>query len=116
MVSDSVSLGVLLCLATQSCLTLCDPIDSLSMGILQARILELVAMPSSRGSSQPRDRTQIPTLQADSLTTEPPGNAYLWGEKSLNGKIIVCCDIIPSEWSLYLREILLCCLFKQVSL
>ena len=32
---------------------------SLSMGILQARILEWVAMPSSRGSSQPRDRTQV---------------------------------------------------------
>ena len=31
----------------------------LSMGILQARILEWVAMPSSRGSSQPRDRTQV---------------------------------------------------------
>ena len=31
----------------------------LSMGILQARILEWVAMPSSRGSSQPRDHTQI---------------------------------------------------------
>ena len=31
----------------------------LSMGILQARILEWVAMPSSRGSSPPRDRTQV---------------------------------------------------------
>ena len=31
----------------------------LSMGILQARILERVAMPSSRGSSQPRDRPQV---------------------------------------------------------
>ena len=31
----------------------------LSMGILQARILEWIAMPSSRGSSQPRDRTQV---------------------------------------------------------
>ena len=31
----------------------------LSLGILQARILEWVAMPSSRGSSQPRDRTQV---------------------------------------------------------
>ena len=29
------------------------------MGILQARIVELVAMPSSRGSSQPRDETQV---------------------------------------------------------
>ena len=32
---------------------------SLSMGILQARILEWVAMPSSRGSSQLRDQTQV---------------------------------------------------------
>ena len=39
----------------QSCLTLCDPMDC----ILQARILEWVAIPFSRGSSQPRDRTQI---------------------------------------------------------
>ena len=31
----------------------------LSMGILQARILEWVAMPSSRGSSHPRDQTQV---------------------------------------------------------
>ena len=31
----------------------------LSMGILQARILEWVAMPSARGSSQPRDQTQV---------------------------------------------------------
>ena len=31
----------------------------LSMGILQARILEWVAMPSSRGSFQPRDQTQV---------------------------------------------------------
>ena len=51
-------------LAAQSCLTLCDPMDcsppgSLSMGILQERILEWIAMPSSRGSSQPRDRTLV---------------------------------------------------------
>ena len=44
--------------------TLCNPIDgsppgSPVPGILQARILQWVAMPSSRGSSQPRDRTQV---------------------------------------------------------
>ena len=48
----------------QSCLTLCDPMDcsppgSSVHGILQTRILEWVAMPSSRGSSQPRDRTHV---------------------------------------------------------
>ena len=38
---------------------LCDPMDYTVHGILQARTLELVAFPSSRGSSQPRDRTQV---------------------------------------------------------
>ena len=49
---------------TQSCPTLCDPMDgsppgSSVHGILQARILEWVAIPFSRGSSLPRDRTQV---------------------------------------------------------
>ena len=60
-----------LCLVAQSCLNLCNPMDCsptpwtvahqapLSMGILQARILEWVATPSSRGSSQPGDPIQI---------------------------------------------------------
>ena len=39
----------------QSCLTLCDPMDYTAHGILQARILEGVALPFSRESSQPRD-------------------------------------------------------------
>ena len=42
----------------------------LSMGILQARILEWVAMPFSRGSSQPRGRIRPPALQEDSLSFE----------------------------------------------
>ena len=42
----------------QSCLTLCNPIDIVH-GILQARILEWIAVPFSRGSSQPRDLTQV---------------------------------------------------------
>ena len=44
---------------TQSCPTLCDPMDHTVHGILQVRILEWVAFPFSRGSSQPRDRTQV---------------------------------------------------------
>ena len=44
---------------TQLCLTLCDPMDYTVHGILQARILEWVAFPFSRGSSQPRDCTQV---------------------------------------------------------
>ena len=43
----------------QSCPTLCDPMDYTAHGILQARILEWVAFPFSRGSSRPRDQTQV---------------------------------------------------------
>ena len=42
----------------QLCLTLCNPMDT-AHGSLQARILEWVAFPFSRGSSQPKDRTQV---------------------------------------------------------
>ena len=43
-----------------------------SMGILQARMLEWVATPSSRGSSQGQDRTQV-SHTAGRLPSEPPG-------------------------------------------
>ena len=43
---------------TPSCLILCDPMDYTVHKILQARILELVAIPFSSGSSEPRDQTQ----------------------------------------------------------
>ena len=49
---------------TQSCSTLCDPTDYTVHGILQTRILEWVAFPFSRGSSQPRDRTQVSCIAA----------------------------------------------------
>ena len=43
----------------QSSLTLCNPMYYTVHEILQARVLEWVAVPFSRGSSQPRDRTQV---------------------------------------------------------
>ena len=43
----------------QSCPTLCDPLDYIVHGILQARILEWVAFPFSRGSFQPRSQMQV---------------------------------------------------------
>ena len=52
-----------------------------SLGTLQARILQWVAMPSSRGSSQPGIKPRSPALQADSLPSEPPGytlHATIW--------------------------------------
>ena len=54
-------------LVTLSRPTLCDPMDcslqgSSVRGILQARILEWVAIPFSRESSRPKDRTQVPGI------------------------------------------------------
>ena len=66
------------CVHTQLCLTLCNSMDcnppgSSVHGILQAGILEWVAMPSSRGSSQLRDRTQVSHISGGLFTSEPPG-------------------------------------------
>ena len=57
----------------QSCPTLCDPMDYTVHGILQARILEWVAFPFCRGSSWPRDRTQVSRIAVDSLPAKPQG-------------------------------------------
>ena len=64
----------------QSCPTLCDPVDCSPPGfsihgILQARILEWVAISFSRGSSDPGIEPWSPTLEADALTSEPPGKS-----------------------------------------
>ena len=57
-----------------------------SHGILQAKILEWVAFPFSRGSSQSRDQTQVSCITGDSLPTEPPGKP--WKKKKQNKKTI----------------------------
>ena len=54
---------------TQSCPTLCDPMDYTVHGILRARILELVAFPFSRGSSQPRDQTEVSGIEGRFFTS-----------------------------------------------
>ena len=60
----SVCVCVCVCVCGQSCPTLCDPMDcsppgSSVRGLLQARILEWVTIPISRGSSWPRDWTSV---------------------------------------------------------
>ena len=62
---------------TQSCPTLCDPMNYTVHGIRQARIQEWVAFPFSRGSSQPRIEPRSPASQADSLPTELSGKPCL---------------------------------------
>ena len=89
-------------------LTLCDPMDYTVHGILQARILEWVAFPFSRGSSQPRDQTQVSHIAGGFFTSWAPrcviikvllvsqlASPALW-EESLNvtAESILC----PSPW------------------
>ena len=67
----------------QSCPALCDPMDcSLSdssvHGILQARILEWVVMPTFNGSSQPRDRTQVSRIAGGFFTIWATREAHYW--------------------------------------
>ena len=80
------------CLIAQSCPTLCDPKDcsppgSSVHGILQARILEWVAIYSPRESSQPRDQTCISYITSKFFTTElqrkpHSGNIYTTSKHS----------------------------------
>ena len=75
-------------LVAQSCLTLCDPMDcsppsSSVCEILQARILEWIAIPFSRGSSQPRNWRQVSCTVANFLPTELPRNTS-------DGKVFAC--------------------------
>ena len=68
----------------QSFLTLCTLMDCTVCGILQARVLEWVAFPFSRGSSQPGIQSRSPALQVDSLPAEPPGKPKNTGAGSLS--------------------------------
>ena len=68
-----VECGAMLLLAAQSCSTLWDPMDcsppgSSVRGILQTRTLEWAAMPSSRGSYQPRDQAQVSRVSGGFFT------------------------------------------------
>ena len=70
-------------LVAQLCLTLHDPMDysqpgSSVHGILQARILECVAIPFSRGSARPRDLTCVSCRQSHQ------GKGEAWGPASLS--------------------------------
>ena len=55
-----------------------SPMDCIVHGILQVRILECVAFPFSRGSSQTRNWTEVSRKQAYSLTAKPQGSLKYW--------------------------------------
>ena len=63
---------------TQSCPTLCDSMDHTVHGILQARILEWVTFPFSRGSSQPRDRIQVSCIAGGFFTSWATREALMY--------------------------------------
>ena len=66
----------------QSCPILYDPMEYTIHGILQAKILEWVAFPFSRGVPKPGIAPRFPTLQADSLPTESSGKSKNTGMSS----------------------------------
>ena len=74
---------------TQLCPTLCNPMDcsptgSSIHGIFQARILEWVAIFSSRGSSQPRDQTWVSCIPGRFFATTPQEFPGHWGVHRFN--------------------------------
>ena len=85
----------------QSCPTLCDhmhcsPPGSSVHGILQARILQWVAMPSSRGSSQARDQTQVSRI-ADGFFTIWATREAQWILRSEKSSLLFSWYSIPME-------------------
>ena len=84
----------------ESCLVVSDSLRP--HGLLQARILEWVAFPFSRGSSQPTDQTQISRIAGDYLPAEPQGKPENTGvgslfllQEELNWSLLHC------RWILY---------------
>ena len=105
--------SVCVCSIAQSCLTLCDPMDhslpvSSVHGILPARILQWVPMPSCRESSPPRDQTRVSSgscIAGGFFAAEP------------SGKPIVCeCSLVTvSGRDLSLEACSVPCLFGLCS-
>ena len=90
------------CVCAKSCPTPCDPMDcslpsSSVHEILQARILEWIAISFSRGSSDPGIEPGSPALEADALTSVPPGNLHAWGHtNAYAGKVRHSCHRVFS--------------------
>ena len=91
---------------SQSCLTLCDPMDCIVYGILQARILEWVPFPSPEDLPNPGIEPRFPALWADSLPAEPqrkPNNTGM-GSPSLLQQIFPIQE--SNQGLLHCRQIL----------
>ena len=67
----------------QSCLILYDSMDNTVHGVLLARLLEWVAFFSSRGSTQPRNQTQVSCIAGGFFTSSVTREAHLIQRKSM---------------------------------
>ena len=109
--------GVAVVLVAQLCQTFYNPIDcsppgSSVHGILQARILEWVAIPFSRGSFYPRDGTWVSCI-AGRLPSEPPGRPAppqeaLRSSVCLSLSCTYCWPCNTSRWAVVLTSMGLC--------
>ena len=100
-------------LVAQTCPTLCDPIDcvahqaSQSVGILQARLLEWVAIPFSRRSSQPKDQTHISCIESRFFT--------LWATREAQNSRVGPSQIINQVINKYLAAGTWACVRGEVN-
>ena len=83
---------------TQSCPTLCDPVEYTVHGFLQARILEWVAFPFYRGSSQPRDRTQVSHVAGGLFISWATREAQMTRAALLMQLLLYMCLIWRRQW------------------
>ena len=95
---------------TQSCPTLCNPMDYTVRGILQARRLEWVAFPFSRGSSQPRDRSQVSHIAGGFFISWATREALLRPSKAIMFTSLCqhgCCTLIQKKgiWKYYSQKV-----------
>ena len=86
----------------QSCLNLCNPMNysppgSSVHGILQARILERVSMPSSRGSSWPRDQTRVSCIAGEFFTAASPGKPKIYICRYIDMKVKVSHSVVSDS-------------------
>ena len=96
----------LCCLVARLCRLLCDPVvwsppGSSVHGISQARILEWVAIPFTRGSSPPRDGTQVSCLAGRFSTTEAlgkPNKPLVRLEKKKRGYKLLISEMKEGTW------------------
>ena len=100
-------------LVAQLCATLCDPMDcsppgSPVHGILQARILDWVAISFSRGSCSPRDQTWVSRIAGRAAPTGPPGNSLertSWSHRNMRWVIVSLLGRVGTETHPHLKRL-----------